>query len=51
MLILHSSLQLNPLSGYLERSTEFLWPNCASAGLQLPEWPWNQNDPHVQLPM
>ena len=35
MLILHSAPQLNPLSGYLERSNEFLLPNCSSAGLQL----------------
>ena len=29
MLILHSAPQLNPLSGYLEQSTEFLWSNRA----------------------
>ena len=35
MLILHSAPQLNPLSGYLEQSTELLWPNRADAGLEL----------------
>ena len=35
MLILHSAPQVNPLSGYLERSTEFLWPNRPNVSSQL----------------
>ena len=37
MLILHSLLQMNPFYGYLERGTEFLWPNHADASLQMQE--------------